>query len=296
MTSPVTNANVDAEASSVPRKRTSDRVTSIRPSRGLLDLGLNQVWDYRHLLLTLARRDVSVMYRQAALGAAWAVIQPIFAVIIFTIVFSMIAKLPTPGNVPYPVFAFAAVLPWNYFAEGVRRASTSLVNEEELVKKVYFPRMVLPLNGILTPLVDFVIGFFVLMVIMAIYGVWPSWRLIVVPFLVVYAGLTAMMVSMWLGPINVRYRDVKHTLPFLLQIWMYGSPVVYSTTMVPEEWRWAFALNPMVGVIDGFRWAVFGDTALSLNSLGIGALIVIPLLFGGLVFFRKLERTFPDVI
>jgi lipopolysaccharide transport system permease protein len=236
------------------------------------------------------------MYRQAALGAAWAVIQPIFAVIIFTIVFSMIAKLPTPGNVPYPVFAFAAVLPWNYFAEGVRRASTSLVNEEELVKKVYFPRMVLPLNGILTPLVDFVIGFCVLMVIMAIYGVWPSWRLIVVPFLVVYAGLTAMMVSMWLGPINVRYRDVKHTLPFLLQIWMYGSPVVYSTTMVPEEWRWAFALNPMVGVIDGFRWAVFGDTALSLNSLGIGALIVIPLLFGGLVFFRKLERTFPDVI
>lgn len=296
MTSPVTNANVDAVASPVPRKRTSDRVTSIRPSRGLLDLGLNQVWDYRHLLLTLARRDVSVMYRQAALGAAWAVIQPIFAVIIFTIVFSMIAKLPTPGNVPYPVFAFAAVLPWNYFAEGVRRASTSLVNEEELVKKVYFPRMVLPLNGILTPLVDFVIGFCVLMVIMALYGVWPSWRLIVVPFLVVYAGLTAMMVSMWLGPINVRYRDVKHTLPFLLQIWMYGSPVVYSTTMVPEEWRWAFALNPMVGVIDGFRWAVFGDTALSLNSLGIGALIVIPLLFGGLVFFRKLERTFPDVI
>jgi len=292
------NADSDqvVATATVTHKRTSERVTSIRPSRGLLDLGLNQVWDYRHLLLTLARRDVSVMYRQAALGAAWAVIQPIFAVIIFTIVFSIIAKLPTPGNVPYPVFAFAAVLPWNYFAEGVRRASISLVNEEELVKKVYFPRLVLPLNGVLTPLVDFLIGLCVLMVIMALYGVWPSWRLIVVPFLVAYAGLTALMVSMWLGPINVRYRDVKHTLPFLLQIWMYGSPVVYSSTMVPEEWRWAFALNPMVGVIDGFRWAVFEDTALSLNSLGIGMLIVAPLLFGGLVFFRKLERTFPDVI
>lgn len=298
MSTPLVNADADqvVAAALVTPKRTSERVTSIRPSRGLLDLGLNQVWDYRHLLLTLARRDVSVMYRQAALGAAWAVIQPIFAVIIFTIVFSMIAKLPTPGNVPYPVFAFAAVLPWNYFAEGVRRASTSLVNEEELVKKVYFPRLVLPLNGVLTPLIDFLIGLGVLMVIMALYGVWPSWRLIIVPFLVVYAGMTALMVSMWLGPINVRYRDVKHTLPFLLQIWMYGSPVVYSSTMVPEAWRWAFALNPMVGVIDGFRWAVFGDTALSLSSLGIGALIVIPLLFGGLVFFRKLERTFPDVI
>ncbi|HPI48264.1 MAG TPA: ABC transporter permease [Hyphomonadaceae bacterium] len=278
------------------RGRTSDRVIHIRPSRGLLDLGLDQVWSYRHLLFTLVRRDVSVQYKQAALGAGWAVIQPIFAVIIFTIIFSLFAKLPIPGNIPYPIFAFAAVLPWNYFADSVRRASTSLVQEEELVKKVFFPRLVLPLSGVLTPIIDFLIGLCVLVIMMAFFGIWPSWRFIAIPFLIAFAGMTALTVSLWLAPINVRYRDVRHTLPFLLQIWMYGSPVVYSSTIVPEAWKWVFAVNPMVGVIDGFRWVIFGSEVLTLNSLAIGALIVAPLLFGGLVFFRKLERTFPDVI
>ncbi len=276
--------------------RTSDTVTHIRPSRGLLDLGLDKVWQYRHLLLTLVRRDVSVRYKQAALGAGWAIIQPLFAVLIFTLIFSTIAKLPVPSNVPYLVFALAAVLPWNYFADSVRNASTSLVNEEELVKKVYFPRLVLPLAGVVTPIVDFTIGLAVLIVVMLLFGITPSWRLAIIPLLLVYASATALMVSLWLSPINVRFRDVKHTLPFLLQIWMYGSPVVYASSMIPPEWSWAFALNPLVGVIDGFRWAVFGDSVLSLTSLGIGAIIVLPLLFGGLVFFRKLERTFPDVI
>lgn len=290
------NTAVVSTAGETMRSRTSNRVIQIRPSRGLFDLGLDQVWNYRHLLMTLVRRDVSVQYKQAALGAGWAVIQPIFAVIIFTLIFSMFAKLPIPGNIPYPIFAFAAVLPWNYFADSVRRASTSLVQEEELVKKVFFPRLVLPLSGVLTPIIDFMIGLCVLFVIMAFFGLWPTWRIVAIPFLLAFAGMTALMVSLWLSPINVRYRDVRHTLPFLLQIWMYGSPVVYSSTMVPEAWKWVFALNPMVGVIDGFRWVIFGSDVLNLNSLGIGILIVAPLLFGGLVFFRKLERTFPDVI
>lgn len=276
--------------------RTSEQVVRIRPSRGLFDLGLNEVWRYRHLLATLVRRDVSVRYKQAALGLAWAVIQPIFAVTIFTIIFSIFAKLPIPGNIPYPVFAFAAVVPWNYFAESVRSASLSLVNEEELVKKVYFPRLVLPLSGVMTPVVDFLVGLGVLLLMMMFFNVWPTWRLAIIPFLLAYAAATALMVSLWLSPINVRYRDVKHTLPFLLQVWMYGSPVVYASSMVPADWQWVLLLNPVAGVIDGFRWAIFGDGVLSLNGLGFGALIVGPLLFGGLVFFKKLERTFADVI
>lgn len=290
------NATVEAAASAGMRSRTSDRVTRVRPSRGLFDLELDLVWHYRGLLITLVKRDIMVLYRQAALGAAWAVIQPIFAVIIFTIVFGIVAKLPTPGGVPYPVFAFAAIVPWNYFAEAVRRGSTGLVNESELVKKVYFPRLIIPLAGTIAPLVDFVIGFGVLLVIMMAYGVMPTWHLLAVPPLVLIAGLLALSVSMWLGPINVRYRDVKHTLTFLLQIWMYASPVVYSFQMIPDEWKWAYALNPMVGVIEGFRWAVFGEGNPDIIAMGVGGALMLILLFGGLLFFKRMERSFADLI
>lgn len=278
------------------RSRTSEQITTIRPSRGLFDLELDLVWRYRGLLMTLVKRDIMVLYRQAVLGAAWAVIQPIFAVIIFTIVFGMVAKLPTPGNVPYPVFAFAAVLPWNYFAEAVRRGSTGLVNEADLVKKVYFPRLILPLSGTIAPLVDFAIGFGVLLVIMMFYGVMPTWHLLAVPPLAVIAGMLALSVSLWLGPINVRYRDVKHTLTFLLQIWMYASPVVYSFQMIPDEWKWAYALNPMVGVIEGFRWAVLGQGNPDIIAMSIGGGFMLLLLVGGLVFFKRMERSFADLI
>jgi len=289
-------AALDAAADGGMRSRTSNRVTRVRPSRGLFDLELDLVWYYRGLLITLVKRDIMVLYRQAALGAAWAVIQPIFAVIIFTIVFGMVAKLPTPGDVPYPVFAFAAIVPWNYFAEAVRRGSTGLVNESELVKKVYFPRLIIPLAGAIAPLVDFVIGFGVLLVMMMAYGVMPTWHLLAVPPLVLIAGLLALSVSMWLGPINVRYRDVKHTLTFLLQIWMYASPVVYSFQMIPDEWKWAYALNPMVGVIEGFRWAVFGEGNPDVIAMGVGGALMLILLFGGLLFFKRMERSFADLI
>lgn len=278
------------------RTRTSNQVTHIRPIRGLFDLQLDAVWQYRGLLGTLVKRDVMVLYRQAALGAAWAVVQPIFAVIIFTIVFGMVAKLPTPDGVPYTVFAFAAIVPWNYFAESVRRGSTSLVNESDLVKKVYFPRLIMPLAGTIAPLVDFAISFCVLMVVVMAHGIMPSWNLLAVPPLIVIAGLTAFSVSMWLGPINVRYRDVKHTLTFLLQIWMYASPVVYSYQMIPDDWKWAYALNPMVGVIEGFRWAVFGQGHPDFLAMGVGGGLTLIVLLGGLVFFKRMERSFADLI
>jgi lipopolysaccharide transport system permease protein len=289
----ITDEAVVAEAL---RLRTSNEVTHIRPSRGLFDLQLDQIWRYRGLLMTLIKRDVMVLYRQAALGAAWAIIQPIFAVIIFTIVFGNLAKLPTPGNVPYPIFAFAAILPWNYFAEGVRRGGIGLVTEAELVRKVFFPRMLIPLASVIAPLLDLAIGFGVLAVMMVFYGVMPGWQIFAIIPLSLIAGLLALSVSMWLGPINVRYRDVKHTLPFLLQIWMYASPVVYSFSMVPEQWKWVFALNPMVGVIEGFRWAILGQGDPDPIAMGVGGVLMLLLLVGGLVFFKRTERSFADLI
>lgn len=278
------------------RTRTSDLVTQVRPGRGLFDIQLDQVWRYRGLLITLVKRDIMVLYRQAALGIAWAVIQPIFAVIIFTLVFGVAAKLPTPGGVPYPIFAFAAILPWNYFAECVRRGGLGLVTESELVRKVYFPRLLLPLSGAIAPLVDFVIGFLVLLVLMMFFGVTPTWRLLAVPPLVLVAGVLGLSVAMWLGPINVRFRDVKHTLPFMLQIWMYASPVVYALSMIPAKWQWLYALNPMVGVIEGFRWAVFGQGDPNFAAMGVGGALMIVLLLGGVVFFKRMERSFADLI
>jgi lipopolysaccharide transport system permease protein len=275
--------------------RTSELVTQIRPSRGLFDLELPLLWRYRGLLATLVRRDVMVLYRQAALGAAWAVIQPIFAVAIFTFVFGRVAKLPT-GGAPYPVFAFAAVLPWNYFAECVRRGGLGLVTEAELIRKVYFPRILLPLAAAIAPLLDLAIGFLVLLVVMLIYNVTPTWRLAAVVPLTAVAGLLGLSVSLWLGPVNVRFRDVKHTLPFMLQIWMYASPVVYAFGMIPDRWKWLYAANPMVGVIEGFRWAVLGLGRPHVGAMAIGAGIFAVLLAGGLVFFRRMERSFADLI
>jgi lipopolysaccharide transport system permease protein len=281
--------------------RGSDPVTHIRPSRGWFDLQLDLIWRYRGLLATIVWRDVQVVYKQAALGVAWAVLQPVFTVAIFTVVFNMLARIPTPGHIPYPVFALAALLPWNYFAEGTRRGANGLVSEGDLIRKVYFPRLLVPLAGVIAPLVDLTIGFGVLLALMLVYDVPLSWHIVAVVPLSLIVGLLALAVSLWLGPINVRFRDVKHTLPFLLQVWMYASPVIYPLSMVPERWKWLYALNPMVGVIEGFRWAVFGGAradlaAPDLAAMAMGGAVVLIMLAGGLVFFRKSEHTFADLI
>jgi len=271
------------------------REAIIRPGKGLFDLELDAIWRYRELMFTLMLRDIQVLYKQAALGAAWAVIQPVFAVTVFTIVFGSFAKMPSDG-IPYPIFAFAAVLPWTYFAEATRRASTGLVDDSELVRKVYFPRLVIPLAKVTAPLLDFAIAFVVLLVLMAFYGVAPSFKLLAIVPLILIAGLLALAIGLWLGPVNVRFRDVKHTVPFMLQIGMYASPIVYPLSQVPTEWQTLYSLNPMVGVIEGFRWAVFDRGHPDFAALGIGLAVIAVLLVAGLVFFKNQERTFADVI
>ncbi len=267
----------------------------IRPDRGLFDLDLGAVWRYRELLYVLTKRDIQVLYKQAALGAAWAIVQPLFAVAIFSIIFGIFARMPSDG-IPYPIFAFAGVLPWTYFAEATRRASSGLVNDAELIRKIYFPRLIMPLANVTAPLLDFCIAFGVLLILMLIYGITPSWTLLVVPLLIAIAALLALAIGLWLAPINVRFRDIKHTLPFIIQVWMYASPIVYPLSMVPQEWQWAYSLNPMVGVIEGFRWAVFGQGAPNFAALGVSAIVITLLLAGGLIFFRRMERSFADMI
>jgi lipopolysaccharide transport system permease protein len=273
----------------------ADRQTLIRPTKGLFDLELGNVWRYRELLHTLMMRDIQVLYKQAALGAAWAIIQPVFAVVVFTVVFGNFAKMPSDG-IPYPIFAFAAVLPWTYFAEATRRSSTGLVDDADLVRKVYFPRLIIPLAKVTAPLLDFAIAFCVLLIMMAFYGIMPSIKLLAVFPLILVAGALALAVGLLLGPINVRFRDVKHTVPFMLQIGMYASPIVYPLSQVPAEWKALYSLNPMVGVIEGFRWAVFDRGSPDFMALGIGMLVILALLITGLVWFKNQERSFADVI
>lgn len=271
------------------------RVAHIRPDRGWLDLDLRAIWRYRELLVVLMMRDIQVLYKQAALGIAWAVLQPVFGCLIFSVVFGYFARIPSDG-IPYPVFAYAGLLPWTYFAEAVRRSGLGLLTDAELVRKVYFPRLITPLANVVTPLVDFCIAFLVLLALMAFYGIAPSWKFLLVPPLMIVAALLALAIGLWIAPLNVRFRDIKHMLPFLIQIWMYASPIVYPLSIVPAEWQWAYALNPMVGVIEGFRWAVLDQGDPNFMALGIGAGIIAVLLFGGMVFFRRMELTFADVI
>jgi lipopolysaccharide transport system permease protein len=267
----------------------------IRPSRGLFDLDLDSVWQYRELLFVLILRDIQVLYKQAALGVAWAIAQPVFAVIVFSVVFGRFARMPSDG-IPYPVFAFAAVLPWTYFAEAVRRGGTGLVTDSELVRKIYFPRLIIPLAGVIAPLLDFLIAFVVLLGVMIWYGVMPSWRLLTVPVLLLIAALFALSISLWLGPLNVRFRDIKHMMPFVLQVWMYATPIVYPISIVPAEWRSIYSINPMVGVIEGFRWAVFGQSRPDVLAICVSLSVIALLLLGGVMFFRRMERSFADLI
>lgn len=270
-------------------------VTDIRPDRGWLDLDLGAVWRFRELLTVLVMRDLQVLYKQALLGAGWAILQPVFAVIIFSIIFGYIVKMPSEG-VPYPLFAFAGVLPWTYFAEAVRRSGVGLVTDAELVRKIYFPRLIMPLANVVSPLVDFCIAFCVLLVVMLFYGIMPNGKMLLIPFLMVITAMLALSIGLWLAPINVRFRDIKHTLPFMIQIWMYATPIVYPLSIVPKEWQMLYSLNPMVGVIEGFRWAVFDKGEPNFMALGMSAIIIVVLMAGGLIFFRRMERTFADVI
>ncbi len=267
----------------------------IRPSRGWTDLRLGDLWEYRELLYFLVWRDLKARYKQTLLGAGWAILQPLLATLIFSLVFGYLVKVPTQG-IPYPIFAYAALLPWNYFADALRRSSTSVVNSAHLISKVYFPRLILPLSGVIWSLVDFGLAFIVLIGMMVYYQVAPTPALLLLPALVLLAMATALGVSLWLAALNVQYRDVTYLIPFLTQVWMYATPVVYSSTLIPERWRALYGLNPMAGVVESFRWALLGQGQPPGPLLWVSVGVVFLLLIGGLFFFRRMERTFADVI
>lgn len=264
-------------------------------TRGWAALKLNELWDYRDLFFFLTWRDVMVRYKQAALGVGWAVLQPLLTMIIFSVIFGRLAGLPSDGK-PYPVFSFVALLPWQLFAGSLARAGTSLVSNANLVTKVYFPRLIMPLSAVAAGLVDFVISFLVLLGLMWYYGIAPTANVVWLPLFVALAVMTAFAVGLWLAALNVAYRDVGATIPFLVQAWMYASPVAYSTELVPSgAWRIVYGLNPIAGVIQGFRWALL-DTAPPDEMMAVSILVTALLLVGGLYYFKRMERTFADVV
>ena len=283
----------------LPVQQLPARPIIIQPSRGWASLQLRAVWEYRELLYFLVWRDVKVRYKQTALGVAWVVLQPVISMVVFSFLFGTLLKVPS-GEVPYPIFAYAALLPWNYFATSLTRSSTSLVGSAHLITKVYFPRLVIPISGVLSGLVDFAVAFLVLAGLMVYYGVVPTVAVVWLPAFLLLALATALGVGMWLSALNVRYRDINYLVPFLVQIWMYLTPVVYGTTLIPERFRFLLGLNPMTAVVEGFRWALLGnrlaDTRAPGPLLAVSVGISLVILVSGAIFFRSTERTFADII
>lgn len=267
----------------------------IQPQRGYLGLNLREIWEYRDLLLILAGRDVKLRYKQTLLGVTWVILQPLATAIIFTVVFGNFARLPSDG-LPYILFVFAGLLPWNLFSASLSRAGGSLVGSARVISKVYFPRVLVPLASVGAILIDFAVAAVVLVLLMIVYGVTPSLRVLTVPFFLLLTLLTSMGVSLLISALSVYYRDFLFALPFVIQFWTYASPVAYAMSIVPEQWRWLFSLNPAVAFIEGFRWALLGSTGLTFEIVVISAVSSVVFFIGGLVVFRRIERGFADVI
>jgi lipopolysaccharide transport system permease protein len=271
------------------------QVTYLRPAKGWLGLDLKELWRYRELIFFLTWRDIKVRYKQAVLGIAWAVLQPILTVLIFTVIFGILLRTPSQG-LPYPLFALSALLPWQLFATALQRSSVSLVGNANLITKIYFPRLAIPLSTVFAALVDFMVSLLVLLVVMVYYRISPGWHSLWLPLLILLALLTALAVGLWLSALNVQYRDVQHMVPFIIQVWMYASPIVYPIETIPAGiWRSLYGLNPMVGVIQGFRWALLGTDPPDVTML-ISVGVVVILLISGLYYFRRMEKTFADIV
>ena len=267
----------------------------IQAQKGVGHLDVAALWEYRELLYFLVWRDLKVRYKQTLIGASWAIFQPALTMVIFTVIFGNLAKIPSDG-LPYAVFAYTALVPWTYFSQALSRAGACLVGDAHLITKVYFPRLIIPLVAVMTPAVDFLFSFLLLLGLVAWFGIAPTWGLLALPLFLLLAMITALAVGLWLSPVNVRYRDVGHTIPFLTQVWMFASPVVYPVSLVPESWRLLYSLNPMVGVIEGFRWALLGKENPDFTVMLVSATVILVLLVGGIVFFKRMERNFADVI
>lgn len=267
----------------------------IEPSKGLVSLKLREMWSFRELLYFLVWRDIKVRYKQTALGVSWAVIQPLLTMVVFSIFFGKLGKLPSDG-IPYPIFSFAALVPWTLFSNGLTQASASIVASSNLVKKVYFPRLIIPTATVLAGVVDFVIAFAVLLLLMLIYGITPTINSIFLPVFVILTVVSSLAASVWLSALNVKYRDIKYVVPFMTQIWLFSTPIAYSASLLEEPWRTIYSLNPMVGVVEGFRWALLGaETPPSYSTL-VSAIASIVILFAGALYFRRVEKSFADII
>ncbi|HAF60952.1 MAG TPA: phosphate ABC transporter permease [Anaerolineaceae bacterium] len=271
------------------------RTITIRPSKGWAALNLKDIWNYRELIYFFTWRDLKVRYKQTLLGASWAVLQPFLTMVVFSVFFGGLAKVPSDG-VPYPIFSYTALLPWTLFSKAMQDASRSLVSSANIISKVYFPRLILPLASVLAGVVDFLIAFVVLLAMMLYYGIRPTANVWTLPLFVLLALITAIGVGLWLSALNVMYRDVGYIIPFLTQFWMYITPIAYPASMVPEKWKFIYALNPLTGVVEGFRWALLGTGEGPGTSLFISASISILLTISGLFYFRRMERKFADMV
>ncbi len=284
----------DQQTGSVTPTDHETPTTLIRPSRGWVALNLRDLWNYRELLYFLTWRDIKVRYKQTVLGAAWAVLQPFLTMVVFSVFFGQLAKVPSDG-IPYPIFSYCALLPWSYFSGALDRASNSLVGSSHLITKVYFPRLAIPISAVTAGLVDFGIAFVVLLGMMIYYSFTPTIAVLTLPLFLLLAVATALAVGLWLSALNVQYRDVRYTIPFLTQFWLFATPIAYSSSLVPEQWRTWYGLNPMAGVVEGFRWALLGKEPPT-SLLAVSAVVVVLLLIGGLYYFRRMEKTFADVV
>jgi lipopolysaccharide transport system permease protein len=270
-------------------------ITRIRPLSGWAPLHLGELWEYRDLLRLLAWRDIRVRYKQTVLGAAWAVLQPLLTMAVFSLFFGRLAKVPSDG-LPYPIFAFAALVPWGFFSTSLTQASNSLVGNANLIQKVYFPRLVVPMSCAASALVDMCISFVVLLGFMLWYRIVPTAKVVWLPVFVVLALITSLGAGLWLSALNVRYRDVRYTVPFLVQFWLFATPIAYPSSLLPEPWRTVYGLNPMVGVVEGFRWALLGAKTAPGAAAAVSGLAALVLLVSGALFFRRMEATFADVV
>jgi len=269
--------------------------TVIKPSRGWVPLRLRDLWEYRELLYFLTWRDIKVRYKQTVLGATWAIIQPVFTMVVFSLFFGRLAKIPSDG-IPYPIFAYAALVPWTFFANGLSQSSNSLVGSAELITKVYFPRLIIPVSSIFSGLIDFAIAFAVFILMALYYGIYPTTSILLLPFFLLLGLTTALGVGLWLSALNVRFRDVRYIIPFLTQFWLFATPIAYPSSLLSEPWKTIYGINPMVGVVEGFRWVLLGTETAPGAMIYVSSLVALCLLVSGVFYFKRVEKYFTDVI
>jgi lipopolysaccharide transport system permease protein len=267
----------------------------IAPSKGWVSLRLHELWEYRELLYFLIWRDIKVRYKQTALGASWAIIQPVFTMLVFSLFFGHLGKIPSDG-IPYPIFSFAALVPWTFFANGLGQSSNSLVGNANLITKIYFPRLIVPLASVFSGIVDFLLAFVVLLGMMLYYGMVPTLNVFWLPLFVLLALVTSLGVGLWFSALNVEYRDVRYVVPFITQFWLFATPIAYPSSLLSQPWRTIYGLNPMVGVVEGFRWALLGTKTAPGPIIAVSSAAALVILVSGAFYFRRMERTFADIV